>query len=555
MSGTAARDPAIREVFKRPFAEQVDFFRGKAGNLIPSTTWTDVWKSQHDTGFMVAGAAKADLLADLYREVEKAISQGTGIAEFRANFDEIAAKHGWDYRGERDWRTRVIYQTNISTSYAAGRLAQLRAGGFSYWLYKHSDSVAHPRPQHVAWNGLTLPADHAFWATHSPPNGWGCKCRLVGVRDQAGAKRLGGRWGDDPPAGWDKIDAKTGEPNGIDKGWGYQPGASAVDVRGQLREKLPGLPPPIAQALKQDLDNPPPWDVTTVTGKWHQASMDDAPEWLRKAFAVTGEVKIRERIGSISQLSGDTITMGHPRDTPIGKAVWRHEFGHRMDAVRAKKRFMRSAESDFTDSMKLDGEALKSGSGMGRVSKAQTSIMDANLKAQRQVADELSALNGPQERTQWLKNIAEENGLKLDEFRTWFTLHSAPGDLDIGGIGRDVWEARFLTAWKRGDARGLLDSMEQVLRGENGGLISEKQFRAYDKGVPGMVSDLFSAASGNKVEGCGRHKPSYYRQRSGWGRQAESWANITSITGTGTVGELLLERFAPEMFKAFKDAL
>lgn len=164
----------IEAVFKQPFDEQVAFFRGKLGNLIPTETWTDVWQSAHDTGFMVAGAAKADLLADLAAAVDSAISEGTGIQAFRKNFDAIVEKHGWSYRGEYNWRTRTIYRTNMATSYSAGRLVQLKEGGFEYWMYRHSDSVARPRPLHVSWNGLTLPADDGWWDSHYPPNGWSC---------------------------------------------------------------------------------------------------------------------------------------------------------------------------------------------------------------------------------------------------------------------------------------------------------------------------------------------------------------------------------------------
>ena len=60
-----ASDPKLAFALRRPFAEQVAFFRGKLGNLVPTATWRDLWKSQHDRAFMVAGAAKADLLADL----------------------------------------------------------------------------------------------------------------------------------------------------------------------------------------------------------------------------------------------------------------------------------------------------------------------------------------------------------------------------------------------------------------------------------------------------------------------------------------------------------
>lgn len=239
----------LEAIFKRPFDEQVAFFRGKLGNLIPTERWTDVWKSAHDTGFMVAGAAKADLLADLAASVDQAISQGTGIDVFRKQFAEIVEKHGWSYRGEFNWRTRTIYRTNMTTSYAAGRLVQLKEGGFPFWMYRHSDSVARPRPLHVSWDKLTLPADDPWWQTHYPPNGWGCQCYVVGVSRKT-AERLGGKITDPPDDGT----SPDGTPNGIDKGWDYQPGATAVDrVRQYLSAKLDTLPQPLADGLRKDL--------------------------------------------------------------------------------------------------------------------------------------------------------------------------------------------------------------------------------------------------------------------------------------------------------------
>ena len=40
------------------------------------------------------------------------------VEAFREDFDAIVARLGWDYNGGRDWRTRVIYETNLNTSYA-----------------------------------------------------------------------------------------------------------------------------------------------------------------------------------------------------------------------------------------------------------------------------------------------------------------------------------------------------------------------------------------------------------------------------------------------------
>lgn len=250
MGKTVATDRAVSGILKRPFAEQVAFFRGKLGNLIPTEKWDDIWHSQHDRGFMVAGAAKADLLADLAAAVDTFIAEGKGIDDFRKDFDATVERYGWAYRGERNWRTRVIYQTNMVSSYSAGRLGQLREGGFEYWMYKHSDSVLHPRPLHVSWDGLTLPADDPWWQTHYPPNGWGCMCRVIGIADAAAAERLGGRMG---PAPDDGIDPKTGVPAGIDKGWDYMPGETS-DLVAEVRRKAAGLPAPLGSDLEADVE-------------------------------------------------------------------------------------------------------------------------------------------------------------------------------------------------------------------------------------------------------------------------------------------------------------
>ena len=91
-----------------------------------------------------------------------------------------AAWTGWTGEGTKAgeaWRTRVIYQTNLMTSYAAGRRAQLLDPDLvkrrPFWRYVHNDSVTHPRPHHKSWGDmrLTLRHDHPFWETHFPPNG------------------------------------------------------------------------------------------------------------------------------------------------------------------------------------------------------------------------------------------------------------------------------------------------------------------------------------------------------------------------------------------------
>lgn len=254
-------DKAAREHVdgaRQQFQEQIEFLRGKLN--LPSETWRDIQRAAHDRAFVVAGAMKADLLADLRKAVEEAV-KGSSIGEFRKQFSQIVAKHGWTgWTGEGSkageaWRTRVIYQTNMMTSYAAGRRAQLLDPDLlqrrPFWRYVHNDSVTHPRPHHKRWGDtrLTLRHDHPFWETHFPPNGWGCKCRVVAVAAPDGEDATL------PPEGWDETDPRTGAPVGIDEGWNYAPGARASDeLRSFVQEKLIEYPPAISSALSRDVN-------------------------------------------------------------------------------------------------------------------------------------------------------------------------------------------------------------------------------------------------------------------------------------------------------------
>ncbi|MDO8933874.1 MAG: phage minor head protein, partial [Rhodocyclaceae bacterium] len=252
----------MRAGFNQPFGEQVAFFRRKLA--LPSERWDDIERAAHDRGFIVAGAMKTDLVADLQAAVGTAIEQGKSIQWFRQNFDAIVARHGWTgwtgegSKGGYAWRTRVIYQTNMATSYAAGRWAQLNDPDLvslrPYWKYRHADGVLHPRPLHLAWNGLVLPRDHPFWKTHFPPNGWGCHCSVsaASAAEYAAAQADGSA---EPPAGWDAVSPKTGAPVGIDRGFDYAPGASVdVPLRQMVADKLISYPPAITRALTKDLN-------------------------------------------------------------------------------------------------------------------------------------------------------------------------------------------------------------------------------------------------------------------------------------------------------------
>ncbi|MCX2697064.1 phage portal protein family protein [Ochrobactrum chromiisoli] len=220
-------------VFKQQFKEQIDFLKQK--RTTPTKAWTDAMRGMHDRAFVIAGATDLDMLSDFQNVIVKAIADGTTLEDFRKDFDRIVSQYGWSYKGERGWRTRVIFETNVRTSYMAGRLKQMRDPDVvrlrPFWQYRHGETRVplHPRKQHLAWHGTILRYDDPWWEKHFPPNGWVCSC---GVRtlSESDLTRLGKTGPDQTPGELfsPTLDPVTGQltekPQGIDYGWDYMPG-------------------------------------------------------------------------------------------------------------------------------------------------------------------------------------------------------------------------------------------------------------------------------------------------------------------------------------------
>ncbi|RJF91146.1 phage minor head protein [Sphingomonas cavernae] len=303
----------VSGALKKPFAEQVAFFRAKLGNLVPTERWDDLWEEQHDTGFMVAGAAKADLLSDLGAAVDRAIAEGKSLDAFRKDFRTIVEKHGWhgwtgeDTAAGRAWRTRTIYRTNAATSYSAGRRVQLEQGNFFFWIYRHGGSE-HPRLVHLSWNGLALPPAHPFWGTHYPPSAFNCSCYVVGARSERGVRRLGGEPGKALPKGWNAIDPKTGAPTGIGKGWGYAPGASVATIVQAMAEKVRQWDYRIAKAF---MDSVPARQRDALAASYRSlpSTADDARRYAQRVIdgAELAEIAPVQTLGLLSSAQSREI--------------------------------------------------------------------------------------------------------------------------------------------------------------------------------------------------------------------------------------------------------
>ncbi len=230
-----------------PFEGAIDYFRDKRN--VDTDSWRDVQGTEYDAAFAVAGA-KGALLQDMREAVDKAIAQGTTLQEFRKDFNRIVQTRGWDYAGDRDWRTYAIYDTNLRTAYAAGRWEQIQEGKASrpYLQWRHGGS-RDPRPLHLALDKQVFRVDDPFWATMgSPPVGFSCRCAVFALK-QRDVDRLGLSVTDGPEIGSVFKDSIV-QP---DPGWGGGHGRSTPETRRNLLVNITKrLHPTLAMQVEQE---------------------------------------------------------------------------------------------------------------------------------------------------------------------------------------------------------------------------------------------------------------------------------------------------------------
>lgn len=246
--------PGTPELGGVPFTEAIDFFRQKL--RLPTQAWTDIWNGMHSRAFVVAGATSDALLADFQESIAKAQRDGLILADFRKDFDAIVAKHGWEHRGGAAWRAKTIFETNMRSANAAGKWAQIQRVKEQRPYLRYVTVGDHRvRPEHRIWHGIVLRVDDAWWRTHFPPNGWGCRCSVQQLSDRD-LKRFGYKLS--PAAPPTKLVVKTVDtpggpigvrvPQGIDPGFAYNPGIAwqgdPLPTKLDDRGVWPSLDPP-----------------------------------------------------------------------------------------------------------------------------------------------------------------------------------------------------------------------------------------------------------------------------------------------------------------------
>lgn len=178
-------------------ADAVRYFESKGEQL--AWDYTDVWREANVHAFTVAKATTTDVLRTIRTEVAKAIGRGQTFEDFKRTLRPRLQDMGWwgtqevldAETGEltraqlgSNRRLRTIYQTNVQTAYMAGRYKRYLANVADrpYWRYI-AIMDSRTRPEHAALNGKVFRWDDPIWEIIWPPNGWGCRCRVVALTE------------------------------------------------------------------------------------------------------------------------------------------------------------------------------------------------------------------------------------------------------------------------------------------------------------------------------------------------------------------------------------
>jgi SPP1 gp7 family putative phage head morphogenesis protein len=231
-----------------PPIDAIRALRLRGGELDPSFSWLDQWQQDHAAMFTVAKSAGYDILGDILTALEQALSEGKTFRDFARELTPLLQAKGWwgrqlvtdpatgdlvPARLGSARRLRIIFDTNMRVSYAAGHWASFeRNKPRRPWLRYVALLDDATRPSHRARHNLVLPVDDPYWDHWAPPCGWNCRCTLQSLsdRDVDRLKLEGERLVFDPPPLDLRpfVNRRTGEvtqvPDGIDPGWDYNPG-------------------------------------------------------------------------------------------------------------------------------------------------------------------------------------------------------------------------------------------------------------------------------------------------------------------------------------------
>ncbi len=329
-----------------PPAEAIAYMAGR-DQVTETGHYTDLWRDQHERAFTISRLTRADLLERVKQSLDQAVAGDLTRRDWLKQTRALLQKEGFwgkvqvkdPLTGEdqtttfNDARLQLIFDTNVRQVLAAGQWQRMLRNRQThpYARYVSMDD-SRVRPLHRAWHNTVLPIDHPWWQTHRPPNGYRCRCRVVGLtraeyergyslsRPDAETNPLAPTvrepFKTEPPPqqtiAWENP--ATGEiqriPAGIDPGFDYNAGTAGASLAFEefARNKLLKLSPPIRAAaqksgvfpprIARELPGQPTWETLGLPDLKAMTPHGETPELIKGAEDAAAAVELlREALG------------------------------------------------------------------------------------------------------------------------------------------------------------------------------------------------------------------------------------------------------------------
>lgn len=222
------------------FAEAIDWFRDRLP--ITDDAFQALEERSHRRAFVVAGIGQLDVVTDVWKAVERAITDGDDLDDFREAVLERLMDEWGDDVDDPGRRVETIFRTNIQSAYGAGRYRQATdpdvLEDHPIWMF---DAILDGRESTICHecDGTKLPADHDWWKTHNPPLHHQCRSTVTTMtKKEAG-----------------KLTAKPSklEPTGDFGAAPLEGDDAGFELDDWAEEKIEAAPEPLAAVAKKRL--------------------------------------------------------------------------------------------------------------------------------------------------------------------------------------------------------------------------------------------------------------------------------------------------------------
>lgn len=185
--------------------QMLEWFRTKVP--LSDTEFYMLSDKARSRAFTVSKVAELDLVADVWRAIDSAITTGETLADFRAR---VGADLESAWGGSDPARLETIFRTNVQNAYSVGRYIQNNKPEVkATHPYSRFSAVLDDRTTDICedCDGTVLPTDDPWWADHQPPLHFNCRSDVSAITEDE-AREYG--VDDAPPAV--EVDECFGDP-------------------------------------------------------------------------------------------------------------------------------------------------------------------------------------------------------------------------------------------------------------------------------------------------------------------------------------------------------